>query len=48
VDLDFGIFVSWKAIMAGGVGLLVSDCNPGRAVLSVLQFHVIILVVGFV
>jgi hypothetical protein len=36
------------AIMVGGVSLLVSDCNPGRGVLSVPQFHVIILVAGFV
>jgi hypothetical protein len=36
------------AIMASGVGLFVNVCSPGSAVFSVPQFHVIILVAGFV
>jgi hypothetical protein len=48
VDLDVVSFVSWMAIMDGGVGLFVNDCIPGNVVFSVPQFHVIILVGGFV
>jgi hypothetical protein len=40
VDLDAVNLVSWMAIMAGGLGLFVSDWSPGNEVLSVPQFHV--------
>ena len=46
VDLDVVSFVSWMAIMDGG--LFASDSSPGSAVFSVPQFHDIILVGGFV
>jgi hypothetical protein len=40
--------VSWMAIMDGDEGWFVNACNPGSAVFSVPQFHVIILVARFV
>ena len=48
MDLDAVSFVSWMAIMEGGMGLFASDYIPDSTVLSVPQFHVIILVGGFV
>jgi hypothetical protein len=36
------------AIMDGGVGIFVKDWSPGNVVLSVPQFHEIILVFGLV
>ena len=48
VDLDAVSFVSWMAIMDGGLALFVIDCIPGNAIFSVPQFHDIILVAGFV
>jgi hypothetical protein len=48
VDLDAVNLVSWMAIMAGGLGLFVSDWSPGNEVLSVPQFHVSIFVAGIV
>jgi hypothetical protein len=36
------------AIIEGGVGLFISACNPGNAVLSIPQFHDSMLVLGFV
>jgi hypothetical protein len=36
------------AIMAGGVGLFISDCSPTDAILSAPQFHDIMLVAGFI
>jgi hypothetical protein len=47
VDLDAMSLVSWMAIMDGGEGLFVNACSHGTAVFSVPQFHVIILVAGF-
>ena len=48
MDLDAVSFVSWMAIMAGGIGVFAISCSPGRAVFSVPQFHDIISVGGFV
>jgi hypothetical protein len=48
VDLDVVSLVSCMAIMEGGVDLFISACRPGNAILRALQFHNIMLVVGFV
>jgi hypothetical protein len=48
VDLDIVSLVSYIAIMDGGLGVFVSDWNPGNAVLSVPQFQEIIWVARFV
>jgi hypothetical protein len=48
VDLDAISLVSCMVIMWGGIGLFISDCSPGSAVLSVPQFHVSMLVAGVV
>jgi hypothetical protein len=48
VDLDAVSLVSCMAIIEGGVGLFVSICRSGNAVWSEPQFHVNMLVAGFV
>jgi hypothetical protein len=48
VDLDAVSLVSCMAIIEGGVGLFVNVCRPGNAVWSEPQFHVNMLVAGFV
>ena len=48
VDLDAVSFVSWMAIMDGGVDMFVNACIPGNVVFSVPQFHVIIFVREFI
>ena len=48
MDLDAVSLVSYMAIMERGVCFFVNACRPGSVVLSVSQFHDIMLVSGFV
>jgi hypothetical protein len=48
VDLEAVSLVSWMAIMEGGMGLFISACSPGMAVLSAPQFHDSMLVAEFI
>ena len=42
MDLDVVSFVSWMAIMEGGLDLFASACILGSVVFSIPQFQVII------
>jgi hypothetical protein len=48
VDLDAVSLVSCMAIIEGGVGLFIDACRPDNVVWSEPQFHVNMLVAGFV
>ena len=48
MDLDAVSLVSCMAIIEGGVGLFINACRLDKAMLSIPQFHDIMLVAGFV